>query len=366
MTLPKSIFNETKTDYENTPLFLGQQAGLLDTINIRHPKIWELYLKMKSLDWDHAEFDFTSCNAEFKSCPKNIKDIMIKTIAWQWESDSIAARAIAPIVAPFVSSTELWACWQRISDNEVLHASTYSEIVRNSFDNPDEVLSEVLKVTESLQRAKTISDVFQNTYVVSHKLALGEVEKNQETYNQIFMFVCALYMMERIQFINSFAVTFAIAETNVFVPIANAVRKICQDELEVHSVLDRLILTSELNTKRGQTALRECKPLIQKMFDEVIETEFRWAEYILPEGQEMIGFNAELLNKSNLFNASQVKEVLQLECRHEIPKTNPLKFMDTWVNVNAIQGSPQENRDVSYMLGGVEKDDGEVQFEVDF
>lgn len=35
-------------------------------------------------------------------------------------------------------------------------------------------------------------------------------------------------------------------------PIVNAVRKICQDELEVHVQLDKLIIANELKTTRGR------------------------------------------------------------------------------------------------------------------
>ena len=58
----ENIFNTNKTDYERTPLFLGQAPGLFDTVNKNYPKIWNLYKLMKSLDWDENEFNYTTCN----------------------------------------------------------------------------------------------------------------------------------------------------------------------------------------------------------------------------------------------------------------------------------------------------------------
>ncbi|MFO5520899.1 hypothetical protein ACLBP3_30280, partial [Klebsiella pneumoniae] len=48
------------------------------------------------------------------------------------------------------------------------------------------------------------------------------------------MFFIALYFLERIQFMASFAVTFAIGRTGAFQQIAAAVKKIAQDEFEVN------------------------------------------------------------------------------------------------------------------------------------
>ena len=71
------IFNTNKTDYKTPSLFLGQDPGLFDSINKAYPEIWKLYKKLKALDWDENEQDYTSCNLEFKTCPKDVRDMMI-------------------------------------------------------------------------------------------------------------------------------------------------------------------------------------------------------------------------------------------------------------------------------------------------
>ena len=132
--LDENIFNTHHTYHPKTQsLFLQEKPGLVDSIHKYHPEIWRLYKKLKSLDWDENEFDFSSCMAEFKTCSKTHYEMMIKTIAWQWEADSIAAHNLIPIAAPFVSSSELWALWLEIGKNEMLHALTYCEIVKNIF-----------------------------------------------------------------------------------------------------------------------------------------------------------------------------------------------------------------------------------------
>lgn len=360
------IFNTAKTDYETPSLFLGQDLGLLDTVNKAFPDIEKLYKKMKSLDWDENEFDFTSCNTDFKTCSKSVYEMMIMTLAWQWEADSVAAKSISPIVAPFVTSSELWAAWQRVADNEVIHALTYSEIVRNSFDNPKDVLESILAVTESLQRLESVASVMEQAYTTSHKLALGLVEKDQETYNSIYMFTCALYCLERIQFMASFAVTFAIADTGLFVPIGKAVQKICQEEYEVHSELDKAILDNEFRTSFGLMAFNQCKDKILKLINEVVQSEFNWIDKLFSEGRELLGVTPELLKQWVLFNAADVYTFFKFESPWELPKKNPLGFMEDWMDINSIQAAPQEEKTGAYMLGMVVGDLGDEAIDMDF
>ncbi len=86
--LPTKIFNTEKTDYETPEIILGSDPGLFDTINKHYPALWKLYKTLKSQDWDENEFDYAPCNVQFKTCDKATYDMMVKTLAWQWEADS--------------------------------------------------------------------------------------------------------------------------------------------------------------------------------------------------------------------------------------------------------------------------------------
>lgn len=362
-----NVFNYDKTDYAKPLLFLGEKQGLFDTINRHYPRIWELYKTQKSLDWDENEFDYSSCNADFKKANRSTYDMMIKTLAWQWEADSVASRAIAPVLAPFITSSELWAAWQRISDNEVIHAATYSEIVRNSFDDPSTIIDEILRVEEAHERLKRVVKAFDDAFTASHQYALGQIENNQDTYNAVFMMVIALFCMERIQFMASFAVTFAICDTGQFQPIGKSIQKIAQDELEIHAELDRAVLENELQTERGQTAFTQKREEIEALIAEVVDSELTWIEYLFSEGRELVGVNADRLAAWTLYCAKDVYQTLGIETdRYAFPKTNPLKFMEKWLNISKTQASPQEQDIAAYKVGVMRRNDEGVVFEADF
>jgi ribonucleoside-diphosphate reductase beta chain len=361
-------FNTEKTPEQyriQSPLFFGEDPGLFDTVNKHYPRIWQLYKEMKSLDWSEDEFDYSQCNLDFKNCPKPVYEMMIRTLAWQWEADSVASRSIAPVLAPFITDSSLWAAWQRVSDNEVLHASTYSEIVRMSFDNPEHVLKEILAVKESLIRLTNIKEVFDDLYQASHKYALGLI-KSDEAYDSLFMGIVALLLLERVQFMASFAITFTICSINWFQPVGKAVQKIAQDELEIHVELDKEVLRIELQTERGQSTYNRLKPRIQKLFDEVVNAELAWADYLFSEGRELVGANANIIKSWVMFNAAPVHKFLNLDGDYKFPKHNPMPHMEDWINIGNTQAAPQEQDNNAYKVGTIVRDDTNIDFDSDF
>lgn len=369
--LDKNIFNTEKLDYAGTAnrsLFLGEPAGLFDTVHRNFPEIWECYKNMKSLDWDELEFDFSTCNSDFKSLPRAISQCMIRTLAWQWEADSVAAKTILPIMSSFISAPELQAAWGRITDNEVLHASTYSEIVRCSFDDPNQVLQEVLEVKEAMSRLSTVSSVMGKAYRVSHELALGIRDRHDpECYDSAFMFTAALYVLERIQFMASFAVTFAIGETGAFMPIAKAVQKICQDEFEVHVALDKAVLRHELSLDCGKASFARNREALQKLIDEVVRSEIEWSRYAL-DGDPLVGLTCKKLIEWVLFSAGEVYRFFGLTppADLDIPTKSPLPYMVNWMDMSKTQASPQEQQNGQYKVNVISRTDEGKTFDVEF
>lgn len=363
------VFNDKKTIEEylekGTPLFLGTAPGLFNTINKPHQQIWDLYKELKGLDWDENEFDYTQCNVEFKTCDKSVYEMMIRQLAWQWEGDS-AATSITAILGGVITDSSLWALTGRIADQEVIHAATYSEIVRMSFDNPEDALREVLDVKESISRLKTITKVFDETKrLCALHSASQEVDK-QELYDSIFMMYCALLMLERVQFTGSFGVTFTICATGLFQAIGKAVQKICQDELEIHAKADKTVLKIEMGTARGREAYNRLLPKIKQLFEEVVEAELSFVSYLFSEGRTLTGTNEATLKQWVLFNARDVDKFLNLESDYAFPTKNPMPHLENWINISSVQAAPQEETNNAYKTNVIAKDDSGKTFDVDF
>lgn len=369
LLLPKNVFNINKSDYIGTSdrsLFLGEEPGLFDTVNRQHPKLWELYKTMKSLDWDELEFDFAPCNLEFKQVPKAISQCMIRTLAWQWEADSVAANTLLPVMAPFISSAELQALYGRITDNEVLHAATYSEIVRCSFDDPKQVLQEVLQVKEAMQRLATVGWVLHKTKKISHEYALGKRQRDdEEVYDSIILAEVAFLLLERIQFMASFAVTFALYDVGLFQQIGKAVQKICQDEFEIHVSTHKEVLRHELSLPRGRAAFGRLKSLIEQMINEVIDSELAFSDYSL-DGDPLVGLTKAKSKAWSLYSGRDVFEFFGLKSERQLPKENPVPYMEKHMDLSKTQASPQEQQNGQYKVNVLQRNDEGKIFTVDF
>lgn len=355
------ILNTEKNDYAVASLFMGEPLGLMDSINVHYRQLYDLYKEMKSKDWDELEFRFatSTLNAEFKSDDKASRDIMMYTLTWQWEGDTAAARSIVPIIAPFVTNNELFYGWQRIADNEVVHALTYSEIVKYSFDDPDEALKEVLELKQAVSRVAIISEIFDKALVTGCKLNLGQIQKSQETYDDIFMFIVAIYCLEAIQFMSSFGITFSYGNANKYLAAVLAVQKIALDEHKIHQKWDRAVLDIELGTEHGLMAFSRNRNRILELIGAIVRSEMTWNSFTFSGGRSIPGVTEETMNKVVLYYAKGVYEFFRFnpkEIEFELPTRHPLPFMEDWLDIGKTQTSPQEQKNGNYVLGMIDRD----------
>lgn len=354
-TVPTSVFNANKSDYENSPIFFGQDRGLLDTIHVKYPKLMELYEELKSMDWKHNEYKYRECMKDFKRVGESTANKMIRTLAWQWEADSIAGSSVIEVLGPVITATEPRIGYTRIADNENLHAMTYSEITRGSFENPGEILQEVLKIRQALGRLSVVGKVLNDAMLSVYAYRLKQIPYSQDLYNKVMLVVTALYCLERIQFMTSFGVTFGICNTGAFTEIGLAVQLICRDELTNHVPWNQEIINIELQTERGQAFYVQCRHVIAQMIDEIVNQELLGIDYLYEDGQDIAGINSKRLRKWLYYNASFPVSFFKLNdlYKHQIVETNPLPFINKWIDINAVQSSNQEQDNNNYTANAV-------------
>lgn len=363
------IFNSEKTDYEKTPIILGQARGLVDSITQQYPDQTGLYRKLRGSDWTELEFVFEQCKVEFADPDLAVyaKD-MRRALAYQWQTDSTAASTIAAITSCVVSSTEIYTGYQRISDNEAIHALTYSEIVRQGFDDPLAALDEFKADMNALDRISVVGKVFEQAYVSAHRWALFQArpdvypltdKERYQIFDDMFLYFIALLCMERGQFMPSFATTFAICNLNIFQPIGDAVQRIAQDEIEIHVPFGKFVIRDLLATDRGREAFKNNRHLIVQLVNETIASEDHWVDVVHEDGHELPGAAPEALKNFNYFGGTDIASFLGVELDVDFPlvKENPLSFMNSRVNLGNTQASPQEAPPTSYMVNAVQMDD---------
>jgi ribonucleoside-diphosphate reductase beta chain len=234
-----------------------------------------------------------------------------------------------------------------------------------SFDNPEEVMKDVLAVKESMTRLGTVAEIFAEGQEASHLYARGKITVS-EAYDKVLMMIIALLLLERVQFMASFAITFTICKSNVFQAIGKAVAKIAQDELEIHAELDKEVLRIELSTERGRESFNRQKDKINRLFHEVLENEFNWTDNMFSEGRELVGSTAAIVKKWVLYNAKDVAKLLEIETELKFPTVNPMPHLDDWLDISKVQATPQEQDNNQYKVGVIVRDDEKTEFAIDF
>jgi len=135
----------------------------------------------------------------------------------------------------YVTNSELEGMINAWSFFETIHARTYSHIVKQTVVNPNQVLRDTYNNVDIVSRSEAIVKAFDQLE------SLPSTASTEEKRNAIALAFTALFALEAIAFMSSFAVTFAIAETGIFQGIGSLVTLIARDEV-LHTRMDYAIL----------------------------------------------------------------------------------------------------------------------------
>jgi len=351
-----SQFNKDNKGYsEGYPLFLGEDLGLLDTVNRNYPVIEDLYQDQLAQLWNEFEVDLTQDKMDMATMDAGTVDLMVKTLSWQFLADSVAGRSITGLLLPHVSNPELEGMINIQSFFETIHARTYSHIVKQTFINPNDLLKETYDNMDVLLRSEVIVKVFDD-------LADDDGTDKAALQDKIIQALVALFALEAIAFMASFSVTFAIVDTDKFAGIGKLVQLICRDEV-LHTRMDYTLIELLKGTPEWADVIKRNGTAIKSILDEVVANEHRWAKYIFTEGRQVMGLNEKLLVDYVDYMASPVYRALYLEPPRSIEK-NPLPYMEKYIDPSKMQTANMELQNSSYLIGTLEDDTTDMDFDL--
>ena len=337
------------------PLFLGDDLGVMDTVNVTYPQLEELYQTQLSQIWNEFEVDISQDKLDMHNVDEGVVDLMRKTIMWQTVGDTLASRSILECLGGVTTNPELLNLETIWGFFEVIHARTYSHIIKQTVDNPQELMEEVYASKELKDRTKLLIKLFNRMRVSSDESWCTRTATLKE---HILETLTGLLALESISFMSSFAVTFAIAETGVFQGIAQLVKLVCRDEL-LHAKMGYTILEILKNEEEWDEAFKATQTKRTDIVSKVVESEKSWATYLFSEGREVVGLNEEMLHKY----VDHMSEPAYSTCGiHAKGSKSPLPYMDKWVDSSKIQTAAQELQITSYTVGEIEDDTDGLEF----
>ncbi len=351
------MFNFENTEWRDgaTNLILGQPPAFLDSINRKHPKLFSLYKYQKQDDWQEDDVNLKQAVLDFRSCPVDVSGAMLDNLLYQWELDSVAANSMTFLLAPFITDSDFKLSVTKNGEVELLHALTYSEIIRVAVDNPLSVMAKAFEWDGIQARSKTILRLLDELKVAGMRYVLGELQNNQALYNLAFKGLFTFYCLERIQFMASFSQTFALVETGNFQPIGELVKKIMKDEFKYHCRTMEYAIKHEMTTKRGGIAYMEVREELEAILAEVVQREYDWNK-VMFEKYQIPNMTLAQANKGVEFHAQEVYNTLYIEPPFERQDKNPLKFMDKYMTLDFFQNANQEADHSNYSLNSYIRD----------
>jgi ribonucleoside-diphosphate reductase beta chain len=342
----RTVFNLQNRGHETSeyPLFLGDALGFVDTINRPYPILDKLFQEQAAQIWNEFEVDITQDRQDMLNAPKPLVDCMVKTILWQHLADSIASRSITGILLENVSNSDLENWYNAVAFFESIHARTYSHIIKQTFVDPNDALKEGYENFSVIQRSDVLRKVFDDLGNLPHD-APKELRREK-----LYVALAALYMLEGVNFMSSFAITFGIAELGIFQGISQLVVLIARDEL-LHARGGMHILKIEF--ENNPEAYARIKPKIQEVFDAILEQEREWTNYLFSEGREILRLNKELVFEYVKFRAKPIADTLGLDSTG-FPTKTPLPYMERYLDSSKVQVAAQEMQLSSYLLNSID------------
>ena len=360
-----SIFNQEINDTLKEPMFFGEAVNVARFDQQKFEMFEKLTEKQLSFFWRPEEIDVSKDKIDFGKLLPNEKHIFISNLQYQILLDSVQGRSPNIAFLPIVSLPELENWIETWAFSETIHSRSYTHIIRAIVNEPGAVFDEIMKTEEIIQRATSVSKYYDK--LIKHTQAYllngeGEHQIDGKTLainmyslkRLLYLTIMSVNILEAIRFYVSFACSFAFAERKVMEGNAKIIKLIARDEaLHLTGTQHMLNLMRDGKDDPDMQAIAiECEAEVIQMFKDAANQEKEWAEYLFRDGS-MIGLNAQILKQYLEYITNIRMSALNMQPIFE-QTTNPLPWLNHWLDSDNVQVAPQETEITSYLVSAID------------
>jgi len=369
-----STFSTSNHDATREPMFLGRSVNVARYDKQKYPIFEKLIEKQLSFFWRPEEVDLSTDRKDFMALPEHEQHIFLSNLKYQTLLDSVQGRSPNVAFLPIVSIPELETWFETWAFSETIHSRSYTHIIRNIVTEPSRVFDTIVTNPEIVERAESVTRLYDelielvNVYTIhgEGKQTIDGKLIDATLYNiktKLYLTLVSVNVLEAIRFYVSFACSFAFAERAVMEGNAKIIRLIARDEaLHLTGTQHMInIMASGADDPDFKQIAVEQKEEVIKLFREAAEQEKSWAEYLFSHGS-MIGLNARILGDYVEYITNVRMKALGLEEIFE-NRANPLPWMNSWLVSDNVQVAPQESEISSYLVGQIDNEVGDEDFE---
>lgn len=363
-----SVFDvDNRSDHTKSIAFLDPNGGVsiqrYDTM--KYKSLDKLTESQLGFFWLPSEIDILRDAKDFKDLTDHEQHIFTSNLKRQILLDSVQGRAPAVAFGPICSLPELENWITTWTFSETIHSRSYTHIIRNVYANPGKVFDEMMDIQEIVDCADDITRLYddlielagyynllgEGTHTVNGKTIVVDM---YDLKKKLWLALMSVNILEGVRFYVSFACSWAFAEVKKMEGNAKIIKFICRDEnLHLASTQTLLKLLPKDDPDYAKIEI-ECQDMAIKLFEDAVEQEKAWAEYLFKDGS-MIGLNNQLLAEYVEFIAGKRMAAVGLPTKYK-SHSNPLPWTQKWIAGNDVQVAPQEVELSSYVSGGVKQD----------
>lgn len=369
-----STFRKDKNNPLQEPIFFGNSVNVARFDQQKHAIFEKLTEKQISFFWRPEEVDLSKDRIDFQAMSDAEKHIFTSNLKYQTLLDSVQGRSpnIAFLPITSLSEFELWVtAW---SFFESIHSRSYTHIMRNVYSDPSAVFDGIIEDPHILKRAEDVSKYYDDLILatqlwqtlgegvhvvngVRHDITMRNLKR------KLYLCMQSVNALEAIRFYVSFACTFAFAERSICEGSSKVLRLIARDE-NLHLSSTQHVINLWRKGKDDPEMVEIAEELESEATDiflSTVEQEKEWAKYLFKDGS-MIGLNEAILCDYVEYIASIRMSAIGLQSPFEI-KTNPLPWMNNYLNSDNFQVAPQEAEISSYLVGQIDAEVSSSDFD---
>ena len=345
-----------KTDHTKSLAFLDPHGGVsiqrYDTL--KYKQFDKLTDRQLGFFWLPQEVDILRDAKDFKDLSPNEQHIFTSNLKRQILLDSVQGRAPAVAFGPICSLPELETWITTWTFSETIHSRSYTHIIRNVYANPSKIFDEMMDIQEIVDCAGDITALYDKLIEMNNNHALARQTNSYEHKKALWLALMSVNILEGVRFYVSFACSWAFAELKKMEGNAKIIKFIARDE-NLHLAGTQTLLKLLPNDDPDYAQIEiECRDDAIKLFDDAVNQEKAWAQYLFKDGS-MIGLNYQLLAEYVEFIANKRMQAVGLGQPYAA-KNNPLPWTQKWIAGAEVQVAPQEVVLSSYVIGGTKQD----------
>ena len=360
----KSVFNKDKgLDATKQQMFFGPDLAVQRYDTMKYPIFDKLTQQQLGYFWRPEEVSLQKDRNDYLELREEQKFIFTSNLKYQTMLDSVQGRGPCLAFLPFISLPELEGAVVAWDFMETIHSRSYTYIIKNLYSNPSEVFDTIIQDEKIEKRAASVTKTYDDLISMGYQWTIDPKKVDMyELKKRLYLAMVSVNILEGLRFYVSFACSFGFGELKKLEGSAKIISFIARDESQHLAMSQRIINNwrDYENDKDFTKIIKETEKEVLQMYDDAVQQEKRWATYLFSKGS-MIGLSEKLLHQFVEYMANRRMKAIQLTPAYD-QKTNPLPWVEHWLNSRSTQNAPQETEIESYVIGGIKQDVQKDQF----